>query len=58
LLKKKKFIKEKDPVTTILMEHLYRCIDRREAEQILNDPYAEDELIRHLEERYGAIDDF
>lgn len=40
------------------MEDLYRCVDRREAEQLLQDSYAEDELLMHLEERYGAIQDF
>ena len=30
------------------MEDLYRCIDKREAEQMLADEYAEDELLRHL----------
>jgi len=25
---------------------------------LLIDPYAEEELIRHLQERYGLIDDF
>jgi len=48
LSKKKTFFKSKEPIKTILFEDIYRCVDRREAEQILTDPFAEDELIKHL----------
>jgi hypothetical protein len=57
LSKKKTFYTKNEPVRTILYEDIYRCVDRREAEQLLQDPYAEEELIRHLQERYGLIDD-
>jgi len=40
-----------------LFEDVYRCVDRKEAEIMLQDPYAEEELIRHLQDRYGLIDD-
>jgi hypothetical protein len=45
------------PVKTILYEDIYRCVDRGEAEAMLQDAYAEDEMIRHLGERYGEIED-
>ncbi len=58
LSKKKTFFSKTEPVKTILFEDIYRCVDRKEAEMLLIDPYAEEELIRHLQERYGLIDDF
>jgi len=48
LSKKKTFYTKSEPVKTILYEDIYRCVDRNEAEQILQDCYAEEELIRHL----------
>ena len=58
LSKKKSFFKPKqDLVKTILMEDIYRCVDRREAESFLSDTYAEEELVRHLQDRYGLIDE-
>ncbi len=48
LSKKKTFYTKNEPVRTILFEDIYRCVDRREAEQLLQDTYAEEELIRHL----------
>ena len=39
------------------MEDIYRCVDRREAESFLSDTYAEEELVRHLQDRYGLIDE-
>ena len=47
LSKKKTFYTKNEPVKTILFEDIYRCVDRKEAEQILLDAYAEEELIRH-----------
>lgn len=58
LSKKKTFFTKNEPVKAVLFEDIYRCVDKREAEQILQDTYAEEELIRHLQERYGLIDDF
>ena len=57
LSKKKTFFSKTEPVKTILFEDIYRCVDRNEAESLLFDPYAEEELIRHLQDRYGLIDD-
>ena len=39
------------------MEDIYRCVDRREAEALLSDTYAEDELVRLLSDRYGAVEE-
>lgn len=58
LLSEKKTFKSKAmPVKTIRIEDVYRCVDRGEAEALLRDPYAENEMIKLLEARYGQIDD-
>ena len=43
---------------TVLFEDVYKCKDRLEGEKLLDDPTAETELIRHLQDRYGQIEDF
>eukprot|EP00352_Strombidinopsis_acuminata_P006984 CAMPEP_0176352828 /NCGR_PEP_ID=MMETSP0126-20121128/11344_1 /TAXON_ID=141414 ORGANISM="Strombidinopsis acuminatum, Strain SPMC142" /NCGR_SAMPLE_ID=MMETSP0126 /ASSEMBLY_ACC=CAM_ASM_000229 /LENGTH=77 /DNA_ID=CAMNT_0017704187 /DNA_START=1032 /DNA_END=1265 /DNA_ORIENTATION=+ len=40
---------------TVLQGDIFRCIDRAEALNILNDPYAEEEMIRLLEAKYGPV---
>ena len=57
LQKKKTYFKSSQSVKTILFEDIYRCSDRTQAEEILDDHYAEEELIRHLQDRYGLIED-
>lgn len=54
---KKTFFKSKDPVKTILLEDIHRCVNKQEAELLMTDTYAEDEMIRLLEERYGPIEE-
>ncbi len=39
------------------MEDIYRCVDRREAEALLSDTYAEEELVRLISERYGDVEE-
>jgi hypothetical protein len=51
------YFKGSDPVKTVLFEDVYKCKDRLEAERLLDDDTAETELIRHLQERYGQIED-
>lgn len=40
-----------------MLEDVYKCSSRFDAERLLEDPYAVDEMIRHLGERYGEIDE-
>ena len=55
LSRKKTYFKQTDPVTQVLLEDLYKCQNKIEAEHFLHDTYASDEMIRHLSERYGEI---
>ena len=57
LQKKETYFKSSKSVKTILFEDIYRCTDRTQAEEILSDQYAEEELTRHLQDRYGLIED-
>jgi len=45
LSKKKTFFSKSEPVKTVLYEDIFRCVDRNEAETLLLDSYAEEELI-------------
>ena len=56
--KKKTFFKSKDPVKTFYFEDIYRAVDRREAEAMLEETFAEEELISHLEKNYGQVEDY
>lgn len=56
--KKKTFFKSKDPVKTYFYEDIYRAVDRREAEAMLEETFAEEELISHLQTNYGQIEDY
>ena len=56
-LKKTTYFKKSSPVRTIALEDVYKCSSRYEAEQLLEDPYAVTEMIRHLSERYGEIEE-
>ena len=59
LVDKETFFKTKTPkVKTIRLEDIYRCLDRREAEEMLNDTFAEEALVDHLSKKYGTIKDF
>ena len=55
--KKKTYFKKSSPIRTIMLEDVYKCSSRYDAERLLDDPYAVDEMIRHLGERYGEIDE-
>jgi hypothetical protein len=56
LVKKRSYLKEKtDIVKNITYEDIVRCLDLHEAEAILNDSLAQDELIKHLTQKYGPI---
>jgi hypothetical protein len=59
LSKKKTFFKtkKKELIKTIYREDLLRCVDRREAESLLMDPFAEETLVEHLQSRYGTIEE-
>ena len=60
LLQKRKthFKQSKNAIKTVLFQDIYNAPDRQKAEQILEDPLAEQELMRHLGDRYGSIEDF
>jgi hypothetical protein len=50
LIKKRSYIKEKtDIIKNITFEDIMRCLDKNEAEGLLCDSFAQDELIDHLE---------
>ena len=55
LSRKKTYFRKTDPVSQVQLEDLYKCSNKLEAEQFLHDPYACDEMIRHLSERYGEV---
>jgi len=54
---KQTYFKKSSPIRTIMLEDVYKCSNRFEAEQLLDDPYAIDEMLRHLSERYGDIEE-
>ena len=54
---KKTYFKSSLPIKTIFLEDVYKCSNRFEAEKLLDDQYAVEELLRHLNERYGEIDE-
>jgi hypothetical protein len=55
-VKKRSYIKEKtDIIKNITYEDIMRSLDRREAEKLLGDPFAQQELIDHLTKQYGPI---
>lgn len=56
--KQQTYFKQTSPIKTTLLNDVHRCTDRQQAENLLNDSYAENEVIRLLESRYGEIDDF
>lgn len=56
LVKKRSYIKQStDIVKNITYEDIMRCLDKNEAEQLLHDSFAQDELVRHLTQKYGSI---
>ena len=40
-----------------MLEDIYQCSNRFEASNLLEDSYAVEEMMRHLSELYGEIDD-
>jgi fructose-1-phosphate kinase PfkB-like protein len=44
-----------DIVKNIAYEDLMRCLDKNEAESILQDEFAEQELIKHISTKYGPV---
>ena len=50
------YFKNSSPIKTITLEDVYKCSSRYEGGQLLEDPYAMEEMLRHLSERYGEID--
>ena len=48
---------KKEKVQTVLMKDLYKCATKFEANQILKDPYALEEMIKHLTKLYGEIEE-
>ena len=57
LSEQKTYFKKTSPIRTILLEDIYKCSNRFEAERLLEDPYAVEEMIRHLSSRYGEIEE-
>jgi len=57
LTKNKTYFKNSHQVRTILYEDIYKCSDRLDAEEILANDFAEEEMIKHLGSRYGEIED-
>ena len=55
LVKKRSYLKETDIVKNITYDDIRRCLDNNEAENLLLDPYAQDELKNHLQEKFGKI---
>ena len=55
--KTKTYFKKSSPIKTIILEDIYKCQNRFEAEKLLDDTYAVEEMLRHLSERYGEIDE-
>ena len=45
-------------VKTILYEDLYKCLDKYEADDLLDESYAEDTMLKHVSDRYGEIEKF
>ena len=56
LVKKRSYIKEKtDIIKNITFEDIMRCLDKNEAEGLLCDTFAQEELIDHLKKQYGPV---
>jgi hypothetical protein len=58
LVKKRSYIKQTtDIIKNITFEDIMRCLDKNEAENLLCDPFSQDELASHLTAQYGPIKD-
>lgn len=56
LVKKRSYIKQStDIIKNITFEDIMRCLDKKEAENLLTDNFAQDELIAHIKKEYGEI---
>lgn len=55
--KKSTYFKSSSPIKTILMEDIYKCSNRYQAECLLEDPYAVEVMLEHLAQRYGEIEE-
>jgi hypothetical protein len=58
LVKKRSYLKQTtDIIKNITFEDIMRCLDKNEAENLLCDPFSQDELASHLTAQYGPIKD-
>ena len=58
LSKKRSYLKQStDIVKNVTFEDIIRCLDKNEAESLLLDPFASDELKSHLTAMYGPLRD-
>jgi|LauGreDrversion4_2_1035121.scaffolds.fasta_scaffold768190_1 hypothetical protein len=58
LSKKRSYLKQStDIVKNVTFEDIIRCLDKNEAESLLLDPFASDELKSHLTTMYGPLRD-
>jgi hypothetical protein len=59
LVRKRSYLNQQtEIVKNITFEEVARSLDRAEAEALLHDPFAQDELLRHLQAKFGPIDQF
>lgn len=57
MTKKSTYFKTSSPIKTILLEDIYKCSNRFQAETLLEDSYTIETMLEHLSERYGEIDE-
>lgn len=56
LNKKRSYLQEKtEIVKNVTFEDVMRCLDKQEVAQMLADPFAEQELLAHLQSRFGPV---
>ena len=59
LVKKRSYIKQStDIVKNITYEDVMRCLDKNEAESLLLDEFAQNELVKHITDKFGPLKDF
>ena len=59
LVKKRSYLKQStEIIKNVTFEDVMRCLDKNESEQLLNNQFAEEELTRHLTDKFGPIKDF
>lgn len=53
LIQKKRTVSSTTVIKNILYEDIYKATNKEEANQMLTDEFASEELVNHIEKRFG-----